>query len=61
VRFASDAVRTPIFRRDVLGAGAAINGPAIVEEAATTTVLLPGDRLEVDASGSMLIHVGGDW
>lgn len=60
VRFASDAVRTPIFRRDVLGAGAAIDGPAIVEEAATTTVVLPGDRLEVDASGSLLIHVGGD-
>jgi N-methylhydantoinase A len=60
VRFASDAVRTPIFRRDVLGVGAAIEGPAIVEEAATTTVVLPGDRLEVHASGSLLIHVGGD-
>lgn len=60
VRFASAAVRTPIFRRDTLGAGAAVDGPAIVEEAAATTVVLPGDRLEVHPSGSLLIHVGED-
>jgi N-methylhydantoinase A len=60
VRFASAGARTPIFRRNTLGAGAVVDGPAIVEEAATTTVILPGDRLEVHASGSLLIHVGGD-
>jgi N-methylhydantoinase A len=42
-----------------LGAGATIDGPAIVEEAATTTVVLPGDRLEVHPSGALLIDIGG--
>ena len=56
----SNAVRTSIFRRDMLGAGATIDGPAIVEEAATTTVVLPGDRLEVHPSGALLIDIGGD-
>lgn len=56
----SNAVRTSIFRRDMLGAGATIEGPAIVEEAATTTVVLPGDRLEVHPSGALLIDIGGD-
>ena len=56
----SNAVRTSIFRRDMLGAGATLDGPAIVEEAATTTVVLPGDRLEVHSSGALLIDIGGD-
>ena len=60
VRLTSNAVRTSIFRRDVLGAGATLDGPAIVEEAAATTVVLPGDQLEVHPSGSLLIHIGGD-
>jgi N-methylhydantoinase A len=60
VHFSSQAVRTAIFRRDRLGVGATVEGPSIVEEAATTTVVLPGDRLDVHPSGSLLIHVGKD-
>jgi N-methylhydantoinase A len=59
VWFSASPARTPIFRRDRLGAGTVIHGPAVIEEAATTTVVLPGDRLEVHASGSLLIHIGG--
>ncbi len=43
------AVReTPIFDRDRLPRGFAVDGPAIVEEPSTTTVVHPGQRLTVD-------------
>ena len=40
-------------------AGNRINGPALIEEHASTTVLLPGDKLEVDAYGNLVIAVAG--
>ena len=52
------AVLTPEYGRDELRAGNRIDGPALVEEHASTTVLLPGDRLQVDAFGNLLIEVG---
>ena len=58
VRFVSGLRDTPVFRRETLGAGAELTGPAIVEEASTTTVLLPGDRLAVHPTGSLVIAVG---
>ncbi|HET7366594.1 MAG TPA: hydantoinase/oxoprolinase family protein [Burkholderiales bacterium] len=51
------AVGTPTFARDALRAGNAITGPALVEEHASTTVLLPGDRMRVDAFGNLVIEV----
>ena len=48
----------PTFARGQLLAGNRILGPAIVEEHASTTVLLPGDALHVDAFGNLDIHVG---
>jgi N-methylhydantoinase A len=50
---------TPIYARATLLAGNRISGPALVEEHASTTVLLPGDRLEVDRYGNLLIKVAG--
>jgi N-methylhydantoinase A len=50
---------TPTFARSALAAGNRIDGPALIEEHAATTVLLPGDRLEVDAYGHLRIKVGG--
>jgi N-methylhydantoinase A len=52
------AVATPTYAREGLCAGNRIAGPALVEEHASTTVLLPGDRLEVDAFGNLVIEVG---
>jgi N-methylhydantoinase A len=49
---------TPVFRRDALQAGNRIRGPALIEEYASTTVLKPGDALEVDAFGNLTINVG---
>src|SRR5262249_28302923 len=50
---------TPTYARAAVTAGNRINGPALIEEHASTTVLLPGDRLEVDAYGNLLIKVAG--
>jgi N-methylhydantoinase A len=49
---------TPTYRRAELLAGNRISGPALIEEHASTTVLLPGDRLMVDAWGNLVITVG---
>ncbi|OVZ59274.1 5-oxoprolinase [Pigmentiphaga sp. NML030171] len=51
-------VETPVFRRDTLPAGSAIDGPALIEEHASTTVVFPGDRLTVDAYGNLHIELG---
>ena len=41
---------------------AALDGPALVDEPGTTTVVEPGDRLRVDAYGNLLIEVDqGSW
>jgi N-methylhydantoinase A len=50
---------TATYDRAGLAAGNRISGPALIEEHASTTVLLPGDRLEVDAYGNLLIEVAG--
>ena len=50
---------TPTYARAALAAGNRIDGPALIEEHASTTVLLPGDRLEVDAYGHLMIKVAG--
>ncbi|MDA1297362.1 MAG: hydantoinase/oxoprolinase family protein [Chloroflexi bacterium] len=48
-------VETPVFDRVRLPAGAKFNGPAIVEEKDSTTVVLPGWRAQVDPYGNLLI------
>src|SRR5262247_3190518 len=50
---------TPTYARVALKAGNRITGPALIEEHASTTVLLAGDKLEVDAHGNLLIKVAG--
>ena len=48
---------TPIYRREQLGVGAEFEGPAIVEQLDSTTVIEPGDRVRVDALGNLEITV----
>jgi len=50
---------TPTWRRAGLLAGNRIEGPALIEEHASTTVLMAGDRLTVDDWGNLRIAVGG--
>ncbi len=51
-------LKTPTFARAALRAGNRIKGPALIEEYASTTVLMPGDRLQVDEYGNLVIQVG---
>lgn len=46
---------TSIYHRDKLNKETTIDGPAIIVEAATTTVVPPGFRLEIDRWGNFLI------
>lgn len=46
---------TPHYDRGKLGVGAKLNGPAIVRQYDTTTVVLPGHFAEVDKHGNILI------
>jgi N-methylhydantoinase A len=50
---------TPTYRRSGLLAGNKIKGPALIEEHASTTVLMSGDALTVDLYGNLLIAVAG--
>ena len=47
-----------LFAARALLAGNRIKGPALIEEHASTTVLMPGDACEVDAYGNLVITVG---
>jgi N-methylhydantoinase A len=48
-----------VYRRERLGAGAQIAGPALIQEHGTTTVLFEHDRCQVADSGELIIKVGG--
>ncbi|MBM3220679.1 MAG: hydantoinase/oxoprolinase family protein [Candidatus Rokubacteria bacterium] len=50
---------TPIYRRERLAVGVRFDGPAIVEQLDSTTVIEPGDRVEVDTLGNLIITVRG--
>jgi N-methylhydantoinase A len=54
-----DFTDTPTYAREALLAGNRIAGPALIEEHASTTVLLPGDAMTVDGFGNLVIEVAG--
>ncbi len=49
----------PIHDRAALAEGARLEGPAILEQMDTTTVLHPGQSLRCDAAGNLIISVDG--
>ena len=56
--FSSDAPQdTPIFARESLGAGQAIDGPAVIEQLDTTTLVYPGDAARVDDEANIVITI----
>jgi N-methylhydantoinase A len=52
------ALECPVYLRDRMPSGTQIAGPAVVQEYASTTLVFPGDRLEVKRTGEMLLHLG---
>ncbi|WJR76689.1 hydantoinase/oxoprolinase family protein [Bradyrhizobium sp. NP1] len=59
VWFEDGWLATPVFDRDRLPLRSAFLGPAILEQLDATTVVHPGDRVEVDGFGNVIIHVEG--
>ncbi|HWE45422.1 MAG TPA: hydantoinase B/oxoprolinase family protein [Caulobacteraceae bacterium] len=55
-RMAGQANHTPIFRRDDLGPGATVDGPAIVAESTATTVVEPGWRARMNDLGDLILE-----
>ena len=51
-------VRTPVYVRSALPIGFSVPGPAVVEEFSATTIVDPGDHLEVGSLGELCIHIG---
>ncbi len=52
-------VESQIYERDGLLCGNTIAGPAIIEEPFHTTVVMPGQTLQVDKLGNLIIEAGG--
>jgi N-methylhydantoinase A len=50
-------LEAPVYRRETLPAGFEMEGPLVVEETDSTTIVHPGDRLTVRADGLMELLV----
>jgi len=57
VWFEDGWVDTPVYGRDRLPTGVRFDGPAIVEQLDTTTVVEPDNRVEMDDDGNLIISV----
>jgi N-methylhydantoinase A len=55
IGYVSGRHNASVYHRDDLMAGHSIVGPAIIEEAASVTVVNPGQRLSVDQYGNLLL------
>ena len=56
VYFDEGPLNTSIYQRELLCKGSELKGPAIIEEYASTIVVLPGDIARVDAYGNVIIE-----
>lgn len=50
-------VKTSVYQRERLPVGEIMQGPAIIEEMSSTTVVLPTNRFAIDRLGNIVIHV----
>ncbi len=54
---APESIKTPVYDRDKLKAGAVVEGPAIIEQLDSTVLIPPGLKAEVDPSLTIVIDV----
>jgi N-methylhydantoinase A len=52
-------VECAVYSRPALPAGAKIDGPALIEEYGSTTVMFEGDHATVSETGEIIVRVGG--
>ncbi len=50
-------IKTPVYNRDLLPAGTVIEGPAVIEQLDSTTIVPPGIKAEVDAHLTIVMKV----
>jgi N-methylhydantoinase A len=48
----------PVYGRETLAAGAQIEGPALIEEYGSTTVMFADDGARISATGEIIITLG---
>jgi N-methylhydantoinase A len=58
VTFGRGSHDAQIVRRDDLGRGAVVDGPAVISEQTATTVVPPGATATVDEFGTLVVSVG---
>jgi N-methylhydantoinase A len=56
--FGGKMIITPIYSRDKMPFNFSLNGPAIIEQMDTTTLIEPGDFAYGDDFGNIFIEVG---
>lgn len=56
---AGDYVDTPAYEGELLRPGHRIEGPAVIEERATSMPIYQGQSVEVDAYGNLIVQMGG--
>ena len=56
VYFDGEPRRTPVYNREDLGVGFELIGPAILDQADSTVVVLPGQVVQVDKYGQLLLR-----
>ena len=49
----------PVYEREKLPIGKTKQGPAIIEEKTSTTLVMPGDTFKIDNFGNIVIRYGG--
>ena len=50
----------PVYQRETLVPGQTFRGPAVVEQLDATTIIYPGDTVEIDTPGNLLITLGSN-
>ena len=58
IRTEAGEARAAVYDRDALAPGRVLHGPVVVEEATTTTLVLSGQHVMVDAAGCLVIEDG---
>ena len=58
VRLDGASHHVPAYRRDALRAGHRINGPAVVDQLDSTSLVFPGQTADVDRHGNLIIRLG---
>jgi N-methylhydantoinase A len=59
VIFEGKPVDCPIYLRSGFKPGDRLDGPAVIEEVGATILVYPGDKMQVNEFGHLVIDVGG--